>query len=843
LGAPGCTASGGVEALCLISCNLGCTETGCAISDIYQNQQISLAFNQDVSPASVTPSSVSLRTASGEEPVGVLLTQNNLVTFVPEIRVKGGASFFGFTPQETYQLRLPGGANEINALRSVSGDPFAKTMTCNLRVTKGILDLDGQPPTSELRSPAALTNVAPNTSIVLEFSEIIDNTPFLGPAGTEPIDVLVGRTRVAAGGGIECNPLVAPVKLRGSWSVTNNVVLQMSTATFTPSQVIPNSVCVTINVTPGVVDLSGKPSPGESHTFITVVGNQPLVPVTEGFVDDLQFDREASAGNWVGGAAPGLVGWDGLHGPFDPQLGNPVSAGVFEVSTDNHVIPKSNLTLSGNDETINDGVFRFTSFVIPAGQTVRFVGSNPARIYVRGEARIEGTIEVNGESLAEPKGSNAIGQAGGKGGVSGGAAAAGGGGKGANKSNGSNLVAWDGQDGQPVQVPPSHAYAGAAVDTGGKGSQHFPLQNTTAGCTPATCVQPGLRGFFSIQISAGGGGGGYDGAGGAGSVIQNPNEFGINQPQFQGPDGPGGGAFQFLPFPAGGDVMDHFLVGGSGGGGGGSHPYNSPSIPPTSATWRSGGGGGSGGGAVGLRVGGGMLIGGSGGIVATGGSTQASASNGFAVPGGGGSGGSVVIQCSEVPLQSGLIDVSGGTGGTVLGGFIAMQSTGGDGAPGYFRIEAPEDPPTAESQAALWAGNTNPPPALRNLAKLTERDATTGVQSLYFETNQIFPPEYVRYEISATVNGVAVRYSDDPNVGSLASSSEPIEFLIQGASTGITGQIDPTTATPWRHYVGNQYAPVGESLADDGGTGFRWLLLFHQSDNVVIHSVTVYLRV
>ena len=317
--APNCSGSGIGGAFCLVSCNLGCTETGCAITDIYQNQQIVLAFNQSVNAATVTSSTVSLRTSAGEEPIGQLLVLDNQVTFLPEILVKGGASFFGFTPQETYELRLPGGANEINAVKSVSGDPFTKTFSCNLRVNKGILDFDGEPPTSELRSPSSVVNVLPNTAIVLEFSEIIDNTPFLGSVGTEPIEVLVGRTRPAAGGGVECNPLLAPVKLRGSWSITNNVVLQLSTAMFTPSQVIPSSVCVTINVTPGVTDLSGKPSQGEAHTYITATGNQPPFPLTESFSDDLQFDREASGGNWVGGGKPGVLGWDGLHGDFDPQ--------------------------------------------------------------------------------------------------------------------------------------------------------------------------------------------------------------------------------------------------------------------------------------------------------------------------------------------------------------------------------------------------------------------------------------------------------------------------------------------------------------------------------------------
>ena len=131
LAQPGCDSAGGEEGLCLVSCNLGCGNLGCAISDIAQNQPIILVFNQDIDPTTVTGASFSLRTATGQEPVGQYLVSGSTLTFVPEIQIVGGASFFGFEANETYEMRLPAGENEINAIRSVSGDVLAQETLCS----------------------------------------------------------------------------------------------------------------------------------------------------------------------------------------------------------------------------------------------------------------------------------------------------------------------------------------------------------------------------------------------------------------------------------------------------------------------------------------------------------------------------------------------------------------------------------------------------------------------------------------------------------------------------------------------------------------------------------------
>ena len=88
-------------------------------------------------------------------------------------------------------------------------------------------------------------------------------------------------------------------------------------------------------------------------------------------------------------------------------------------------------TLSGQNEVVRDGVFRFSRFELPAGVTMRFVGSNPARLLVRGEVVVRGRILVRAADQPVHPPFDRMGQAGGAGGPFGGS-----GGKGADKGDG-----------------------------------------------------------------------------------------------------------------------------------------------------------------------------------------------------------------------------------------------------------------------------------------------------------------------------------------------------------------------------------------------------------------------
>ena len=130
----------GGQGMCVTRCNLGCSITGCNITEIAVNQPLSFDFNLDVNPDTVNSNTIKLRTASGNEPVGSFLVQGNTVFFFPEAKVVGQQTFFGFESGQTYTLTIPSGDDAFQTVESMSRDQVAQTFTCRLNVSRGIVD-------------------------------------------------------------------------------------------------------------------------------------------------------------------------------------------------------------------------------------------------------------------------------------------------------------------------------------------------------------------------------------------------------------------------------------------------------------------------------------------------------------------------------------------------------------------------------------------------------------------------------------------------------------------------------------------------------------------------------
>src|SRR5262245_19297183 len=167
------------NAVCLDGCSLGCRGNTCDVTDIAQNENIVLRFSQAMDPRFVNTNTILLRTASGQLPVGDFIVNGAVVEFVPQVLTIGAQSFFGFAAGETYTMTLPGGPTEHNACRSTAGDPLIATTSCTLRVTRGIIDLNGVPPSARVVRPIDPLNVPREALIQLGFNEMIDATPFL----------------------------------------------------------------------------------------------------------------------------------------------------------------------------------------------------------------------------------------------------------------------------------------------------------------------------------------------------------------------------------------------------------------------------------------------------------------------------------------------------------------------------------------------------------------------------------------------------------------------------------------------------------------------------------------
>lgn len=862
----GCS-SGEAGAFCLTDCSIGCTTTGCLRTDIAQNEIMILQFSANIDPRSVTTSTVQLRTASGELPVGQFLVNGNQIEFLPTLLISGNQSFFGFRPGETYTLTIPGGRDAAQKLRTTSGRTFTETFSCTLQATLGIRDHNGVPPSATLVSPSStqLGGAPLNTIIQLDFNEMVDATPFLAASGgSGPVTFTLRRTREATGGGRECDGGSLPVVLPGTARLDFDPSRGISVLTFRTNNELPPNACIEINVTSQVTDISGRPAQPQTFQFLTATA--PLVDrtVTEDFNDAQMLDREVSSGTWSGGQATfGLIGGDGLHGSFSTALATDlgtVQSGtrtlrLLQLNTDSTIIPATN-TRTGLPVAVTDGRYFFDRMIVPADVRLRIIGNSPPQFTVAGRLDIQGEIDVAGGSLTTvPTNADSLGQQGAPGGVFGGA-----GGQGGNRCGGTGyLVAFDGRNGSNARVLGSRAYQTSVAGSGGLGSRMFPLN----GLNSSVFYQIPAGVSYTPTAAAGGGGGGMRSQGGQGRVVSNNhNDPVLGVPprlDVMGPPADGGSAVQFFPFPpASGSTKSsvHFLVGGSGGGGAGSQPTLNIAIIQVNS-FAPGAGGGGGGGAVALRAGDSLTVGPLGRVLANGGnaanSPGGSASAAQASMGGGGSGGSVVLQAGRQAEINGTIDVRGGNGGSFnrSGATAAAPNgatvviAGGAGSPGFVRCEVPGTPSVSLLANMLPAATTD------NVGTLTESDDLVVFQSNWYSTNLPYGPEYARYIIDATVDGVPMVFSDDPAVSTLpAQSPQAIRAFFQNANldllTGLPapllGETQPTIR-PWRTSVRSAGAEVG--IASDGLNGFRFALVLDRAiaTNVTVQRVRVVYRI
>ncbi|MEM6569052.1 MAG: hypothetical protein AAF957_11605 [Planctomycetota bacterium] len=400
--------------------------------------------------------------------------------------------------------------------------------------------------------------------------------------------------------------------------------------------------------------------------------------------------------------------------------------------------------------TVTDGVFELSSLVIePLGRLV-LTGSNPARVLVRGRCLVSagGLIDASGNSApphdsSTPSTDNMDPNAppptlGGPNGANGGL-----GGDRQQFPASSNIIALgglgpaenpdfrsrDGEDGQGVGLMPvGQGFGADGYPAVLPVSDVVDMTSTEdVGYSIGTDPLDPLAGDRCVvqQIGGSGSGGAYSEDGGAGTSFplgdpQTGNPvFDIAPPTTPGGDSSGLG----IEPPNLGNMgylirllrwQDGNLRGGSSGGGGGNHPFatynNSMGSPPvtvadclgmfpvtivTMVRWNdhSAASGGAGGGALEVLAGRQVELDGR--VTVRGGDggnalATAGQEGSFAMPGGAGAGGSLRIRSDLITIGPGAqVDADGGRGGSApwSATMMGMQSRGGDGSPGLFRIE------------------------------------------------------------------------------------------------------------------------------------------------------------
>jgi hypothetical protein len=842
----------GGQSFCIISCDLSCSQTGCAVTEIAENQALRFKFSDAVDPSTVNGSSISIRTATGVAPPGDFEVVGNEVVFRPRVSTSGGVSTFGFLRNESYIISLAGGQSIAQSVTNLAGDGLSQEFTCTVVASKGILDQDGEPPTVELLSPTVLVNAPVNPTIVLRFSELIDTTPLQVSLGeASPIRVVL-RGNLPTG---ECDVDTDGTALEGVPQLSTETVGQreVTVVTFQPSALLPGNSCITVRVTADLRDLAGTSAIPAKFVFLTEQGVSTPIEIRESFTGNSKQEVLISGGVWGGsqgaGARPGLVGGDGRHGSFFPGLGTPMGNGLFVWNGDNTLIPAAS-SLTGLQYQVTDGRFFFTDLVIPVGTTIRFVGSTPPVIRVRGQVRIDGSIEVNGSDAdfqiatsggatgqrvtTFPALTSLTGQLGSLGGAGGGRGGAGGDrctNLGPTIVAGVNLT--NGQPGQSVRVLAGNAYAGAVGGTGGLGSLVTPVTGTWASPTPTV---GGI--VYCAYFSPGGSGGGFNSSGqqpvvpvyagsSTGSIVSTAPVV-------------GGVAFDLMPFPPGGvtstySSLRHFTVGGSGGGGGGSHGYGLFAVGAAINKWMAGHAGTGGGGALAIRSGGSVVIGPTAVLSARGGDGVliiGSSTSGNSSPGGGGSGGSFLVQSGQQVSVEGMVDARGGIGSRVgfqVNVLQAANAAAGDGSPGFFRIEAP-------SSNVVWTGSSSPTYVVNSMSgDLTDRDDKSGDTSLWYATGLVFPPAWGHYELDVDLDGdgtVDITYDDTGALGSIKASEPngpitlPLVIGFQGANLNQAGTEPVGPVGGWRDGIGSG---GGQGISLDSVTGFRFRVTYNRA--------------
>ncbi len=791
--APGSGAGG---ALVLVRSSLGCDLTrGNERCRVAPNLPLVFTFNQDVDPTSVTDRSLFLRKSGGTEKAqGTFLVQGPKVSFLPSVRWTGKALAFGLEAGVEYELRIPAGG-----LRSAAGASLAADLGALVEVSKAPADPDGKAPQASLlspdKSPAPLDSL-----VVVRFSEFVRPQALLDGSGW----TLEGRRGQ--------DPWV---EIGARAEVRFDQKERTTQLTLTPGGLFPSQGEIRITLKKEIQDLSGRALAPWSKTLPTgASGGKPLV-LEENFQDSSMADPEATGAAWAYGGNPGLrpgrLGGPGILGEFVAPRGK-----TLVIRTEDSTWPGTR-THSGLPIRVRSGAFFFQRFEIPEDSKVIFQGTNPVRLYVAGDAVIRGELICDGEDAAPYDGHPYVprGEEGAQGGPGGGR-----GGQGGGQPVFSRVKGFPGQD---VWAPLGHPRWKEAQGTGGAGAPGFP----ESGSGKDVRYEQVQGKWICRQVAAGGGGGSLFLPGTAGKVVSV-----LNPSLNRGAPAKPGRVFPVLPLVQGVSSQDLFLLGGAGGGGGGAHPYGNEKNIWGMVDWRSAGGGAGGGGALLIRAGRDIWIGGKG-LVSSRGGSGATKNKHFAAPGGGGSGGGILFQCAGSFFLGGKIDVSGGKGGVLKDSASGLEVRGGDGGPGFFRLET--DPPFA---VALLKGLV--PKEVRvsgAVGKLADSDPVTSARSLVYRTKASMP-RFLAYELRVREGKTLKTYSDDPARGiQPVPGVTPVFLVFQGVK--VEKGKDP------------QYLPWGPTLAgisSVGGVapnGVRFVLSLDRSllppgTNLVVEDLKIF---
>lgn len=770
VGACGGGGGGAGGSLNILSCSLGCSigstnQAICGVTDIYVNQEIRISFSSAVDPTSVDNNTFQVADIlTGKVPAATFSVDSQdprILIYRPQLTFdSAGSPVFGLTEDASYIFVIPGQAtgNEIGPfIRSVGGKANQTRMSCTLKASRGIfdskpgapraevfvdivtsLDSNGDPDVIDFNQPAVgATDVWRSSDVLITFDDVMNPATLVNPVTGISSTV---KVRIDPDGNI--SDISDQVDLPGVFSISIDQDAQVTTVTFVPDGGFPSAGTslteqrrIVVSLPDTIQDLGGNPIVNSGLVFFTpeVINFDP-VSIMEDFETNQSEDSVRGGSTWSNG---GILlseqpAGAGFQGGGSGRLGDLfVSAGTTVVlSTDSEDFsdpvfddlsvydPRSIIDpiVFGQPLTVSGGVFEFANVQIDAGAILRFEGTNPARLLVRGEMSIFGVLDISGGFGADQDSDDFLGGLGGEPGAGGGL-----GGDGGARPDGQAMTSVGGVDnpndpplydgvggnsGGGIQIPNTLAPTDSTANGQGGYAWPQPTMDNPEFHFPDDIFDIAGMQFESKQRCAVIGPGGVGEGGGyalPGTEGEYKESFPLNKNDpFTPPPSFGGGDITDLMIDAAVRTLDPnlgYLRGGAGGGGAGGHLQGSINngqilndcTVPTSgplqllvfSSHSAAGGGGAGGG---LQVQAGRRLlhngilddsGGDGGSFVVG-------SNMLAQGGGGGSGGGTLLQSPEVQIQNvpGRINVGAG-----VGGMGANESLGGDGGPGLVRIE------------------------------------------------------------------------------------------------------------------------------------------------------------
>jgi len=745
----------------ILSCSLSCggssggSQISCGLNQVALNETLVLDFNQPVDLASVDKNTFQVTDLStGTSPTGVFTLDPgnpNRLMFRPQLIFDAaGTPIFGFEEQHSYQV-LVRGVNQDSGgafVKSLSGEKNLARLFCTISAS-GISDLvpgspsvtatldvvtQKDPDTGEVLAVEALvasggvvlTEVWNASLLRLSFNDVMNPATLVNPATG-----LSSTIRVFVDADGDTLSQADRIELAGLFTIHVNDNTLVTEVTFAPSGGWPSAGtgalprAVVVELPDSIVDLGAHALINHGELVFVpefVPFDEVLIPAGgEQFVSDEHLDADNTGALWGGGALMrGMSGGSGRLGPL--VVGQGGAALVLNTDEETfssvHMIAEGPVVFPPSSEvpsaTVSGGVFEFSSLDIGAGAQLRFEGSQPARLIIRGAAyvRSSGSMDLSGRAaagqLALPVGhdsSAVVGGLGGSGGPSGGA-----GGQGGDRPDDTDaeLLAVGGisNPGAVTSGRPGGGVGGVGDLAAGQGGLPWPLMAPVGVADLSAFV---FNRFCRIGMTPGpGSGGGYATSGTDGvPTIMKPLNYPLNPPGLVAPVTAGGDSAE-LGLTSAMRTLDPalgFLRGGAGGGGGGQGYQRSRRDGIKGADeclggtefsiyWtHSGAGGGGGGGALQLHAGKSLTLEGS--IVARGGlggagqgGTAFSEVNELAMPGGGGAGGAVLLQAPVITVaETGQrIRVNGGAGG--IGPGSPQWTSAGSGGLGLVRMEA-----------------------------------------------------------------------------------------------------------------------------------------------------------